>query len=571
MIKKKEMLKRAGTLFAGMFFIILFLSLVCAVTQPSWPSYNVCCEKTKTGAWCQNTLQSGCDISVDSNTKSAFRMTPTSCDATSFCKPGCCIDTGEGLCMENTPQRVCQQTSGTWVDDSKCNIQQCSLGCCILGDQASFITLTRCKKLSAFYGLTTNFKRDVTDETSCILLAQLEDKGACVYEVENMKTCKFTTRAECLNTNRTQGSNMTSGTIFYKDYLCSADTLGTNCGPTTQTTCIEGKDEVFFVDTCGNTANIYDASKTYDKDNAYWQKIVPKASSCNFGNSNGNIGSKTCGNCEYFRGSICGKGSAVYGSNICKDLNCYDTQNGKNYKNGESWCIYQGPIGNGRDLVGSRQFRHICINGEEIVEACADFRNEVCIQNTLTTYAGNFIEAACRPNRWKDCLDQTEKNDCLNKDKRDCYWSTGAVFNASTGGSSVDTSVQKSGGIKIIDPSDEDNANKGICMPNYPPGFSFWNSGTTGDASNICNLGSIKDQITFEKGLIGGEKCTENCEMLTDEWANKMNNICTSLGDCGDYFNVAGVFTDKGVVWKVDNEKKVVQGILDSAKSKSSS
>ena len=84
-------------------------------------------------------------------------------------------------------------------------------------------------------------------------------------------------------------------------------------------------------------------------------------------------------------------------------------------------------------------------------------------------------------------------------------------------------------------------------------------------------MGSIKDQITFEKGIVGGEKCTNNCEMMTDEWANKMNNVCTSLGDCGAYMNVAGRFTDKGVVWKVDNEKKVVQGILDSAKAKSGS
>jgi len=104
--------------------------------------------------------------------------------------------------MENTPQKVCQDTSGTWLDDAQCNVQQCNLGCCILGDQASFVTLTRCKKLSADYGLQTNFKGNVNDETSCILLVQLEDKGACVYEVENQKTCKFTTRAECLNTNK---------------------------------------------------------------------------------------------------------------------------------------------------------------------------------------------------------------------------------------------------------------------------------------------------------------------------------------------------------------------------------
>jgi hypothetical protein len=33
------------------------------------------------------------------------------------------------------------------------------------------------------------------------------------------------------------------------------------CGKTTNTVCVEGKDEVYFVDSCGNVANIYDASK----------------------------------------------------------------------------------------------------------------------------------------------------------------------------------------------------------------------------------------------------------------------------------------------------------------------
>ena len=572
MENKKERIKKAVVLFAGILFILIILNFALAdITQPSWPSYNVCCEKTKSGAWCQNTLGTDCDGAIDPISKSPFRVTPTSCDATSFCKPGCCIDTGEGLCMENTPERVCQQTSGTWVDDSECNVAQCNLGCCILGDQASFVTLTRCKKLSAFYGLITNFKTDVSDETSCILLAQMQDKGACVYEIDNEKTCKFGTRAQCLDTNQTQSSNMTSTPTFYKDYLCSADSLGTNCGPSTNTICVDGKDEVYFVDTCGNPANIYDASKTYDKDNSYWQKIVPKASSCN--PNSGNIGSKTCGNCQYFKGSTCEAGSATYGDNVCKDLNCYNTQNGKDYKNGESWCMDMGSVGEGRDLVGSRHSRHICINGEEITEMCADFRNEICIQNSLSTTDGSFSEAACRTNRWKDCLDQTTKDDCLNTDKRDCFWQQGAYYNGTAGssggnGTAVSGSTTSGGGVKIINTDDDNYATEGICLPNFPPGSQFWQSG---DANTICSLGSVQEQVTFEKGLFGNEDCSDNCEMLTDDWAVKMNNVCTSLGDCGAYLNVAGKATDKGVVWKVDGTQKVVQGILESAKVKSGS
>ncbi|MBR9704264.1 hypothetical protein GOV12_02545 [Candidatus Pacearchaeota archaeon] len=551
--------------YLGIVMIVFSLLVIGNVfsQSTSWPSFNVCCEKTNEGAWCQNTLDVNCDLSVDPNTNSAFRTTPTSCDSTSFCKPGCCIDTAEGLCMENTPQKVCEISAGTWMDDSECNVPQCSLGCCLMGDQASYVTLTRCKKLSGFYGLETNFKRNIKDETNCILLAHLQDKGACVYEFENMKTCKFGTRAECLGTNKTQNRNITSQATFHKDYLCSADILATDCGPTTDTKCIDGKDEVYFIDSCGNPTNIYDATKTYDKKPSYWQKIVPKAQSCKFGDSKGNAGSKSCGNCEYFKGSICSgnEGKATYGDNICQDINCYDTENGNDYKNGESWCVDQGPVGKGRDLVGSRHMRHICINGEEIIEPCADFRNEICIENELVTTGGNFVEAACRPNRWMDCLSQDEEDDCLNTDKRDCFWILGAQFTGTTATEvieSLEGASQSTGKIKIV-------KNKGICFPHFPAGLKHWEDG---ESKNLCSLASTKETVIYEKGLINSKKkCSENCEVLTSGWASKMNNVCTSLGDCGAYTNIAGRFTDKGVELKQQGNKKVITGLLENIRA----
>lgn len=548
--------------------IILILANVILLNAEPWPAFNICCEKTVGGAWCQNTVASNCNNN--------FRKTPTSCDATSFCKMGCCIDTQEGLCMENTPQKVCDANPGTWVDDSKCNVPQCKLGCCILGDQASFVTLTRCKKLSSFYGLETNFNTKINDETSCILLAHSQDKGACVFESENQKTCKFSTRKECDDINKKKSVNMTK-TQFFKDYLCSADELGTNCGPSTKTTCVDGKNEVYFIDTCGNPANIYDSSKTNDP--SYWKKIVSKDKSC--GASSGNIGSSSCGNCEYFKGSICAKGKAVYGDYACKDLNCKKTENEKNYKNGESWCVYQGDVGFGLDVVGSRHFRHICINGEEITEPCADFRNEICIENELQTNDGNFIESACRKNRWESCIDQTEKKDCLNKDKRDCYWTSGLDVNflersisqpsvssstnskpfsggsASFGGASSSSSVSSAkaiGGINLA-------KNKEVCLPAVAPGLKFWSSG---DADNICSISNSVCNVVYERGLIAkwGDKkgkCIENCSCLTEDWVKRINKVCTSLGDCGAKTNIVSRYTNEGVEWKISGEKKTLQ------------
>ena len=46
--------------------------------------------------------------------------------------------------------------------------------------------------------------------------------------------------------------------------------------------------------------------------------------------------------------------------------------------------------------------------------------------------------------------------------------------------------------------------------------------------------------MTFEKKLGGSKKCVENCECLDESWKEDMNNICTSIGDCGEKTNYLG-------------------------------
>jgi len=546
--------KKSITLIMLLVVSVITSSIILASAVDS----NWCCEKTKSEAWCQNAPEKDCDTSIDSITKSSFRATPTSCDSTSYCKLGCCINSAEGLCMENSPQRVCQISGGSWVEDQKCNVPQCTLGCCIIGDQASFVTLTRCKKISALYGLKTNFQKDIKNEAQCVMTAYSQDRGACVYDSDGQKTCRLITRQECLNSNKTDSINVTKSE-FFKDYLCTADELGANCGPTTDTTCISGRDEVYFLDTCGNPANIYDASKI--KDPAYWKKIVSKALSCGYNSAGANKNSKVCGNCDYITGSICGKGKATYGDSVCRDLNCYKTQNGNDYRNGESWCVYQGEFGNGLDLVGSRYFRHVCVQGEETIEPCADFRNEVCKEEKMSSVYGDFQEAACRVNRWSDCIDQFTEDDCLNFDKRDCFWSEK--------GYAYDGSGSKNKGNSTSNPEKADAGNEsiesgiingsGICLPYYPPGLKFW-EGT--DAKAICSLGNSRQVVEFTENLFGTKKCASNCKALESAWARDLNEICVSLGDCGAYSNIAGAYTDGGLVWKVNGKKQAIEGIM---------
>ncbi len=519
-----------------MLLSILAISLVVAVNA------DYCCEKTDYGAWCQNAPEEKCDNS--------YRMAPTSCDATSYCKLGCCYDSTEGLCMENTPQRVCDDVSGTWSESKECEIEQCQLGCCVLDTEAAFVTLTRCKKLSGFYGIETDFQLGIGSEMECIAQTQLKYKGACVYETEEfVRTCKFTTKEDCNALGE-------SGGEFYKDYLCSADELATECGPSTETRCVDGKEEVYFTDTCGNPANIYDASRYNDPE--YWTKVLDKSESCGYGNNNAD--SKECGNCDYFLGSLCRNSDSItprYGENICADLNCYDASDGNDHRHGESWCSYDGNTGLGADSVGSVHVRHICVAGEELTENCADGRQKVCLETETDTGSGIFTEAACIVNRWQEgstggCLSQDEQDDCENTDKRDCYWIEGVSFLRGAEGN-----TGESGGIANLV-----YGVGGVCVPNVPPSLNFWDEG---DAEGICSVANSECVVVYEKGLFDSKKCVDNCECLKDGWAEKMNEVCISVGDCGAYVNWVGDYEDDGYDWKISSsDRSLSKGIIDS-------
>jgi len=437
----------------------------------------VCCEKTKSGLFCQDVPESQCD-------PTAKPPVPTSCQATSYCKPGTCFDSKEGTCLDNTPQIVCNANGGIWTDKEA---PQCELGCCVLGDQAAFVTLTKCKKLSSDLGLETNYKKDLKSEVSCIASILGQEKGACVFEFEFQKTCRVTTRAEC---DGGVSGNITKGT-FFKDKLCSSEELGTNCGPSTKTSCIAGKTEVYTLDTCGNTANIYNPGKQN------WEKLLDKSEAgCNWKDGS------DCGNCDYTTGSVCR--TDTKGNSKCVDLNCKNVviKGEKVDKvHGESWCVYNdaGGINNSNNAVGSRFYKHYCINGEELVEACDEFRQQTCVESQAT-YANSseiFTQASCRVNRWQDCVAQSSQTDCENSDNRDCRW-TGEV-----------------------------------CVPIVSPGSTFW-EGT--ETPEMCAIASVQCEAIYKKKLYKSKKWHGECVTKSGKtdigWLTAKSDICHAVGDC---------------------------------------
>jgi len=550
----------------GILILFSLIGIVSSATTLSEPSS--CCEKTKGGAYCINTEEENCDPN--------FKSSMTSCETTSYCRLGTCYDSSEGICMENTPQSVCSSSGGTWDSRSITEVPQCQLGCCIISDQAAFVSLVRCKRLSSFFGVENNYRTEITSEIQCIAAAQSQDMGACVYEKDYERVCKFTTRVDCgaLEQVETIENSSSSEKKFYKDLLCSAEELNTICARQVSTTCYNGK--VYWTDSCGNRENVYSSNKDKSWNNG---RVLEPDLVC----SPNDGSNKDCGNCEYLLGSRCAVwdgtlniGKPAGSDYYCKRTECVD-RNGNKRINGESWCVYDGNVGKGLDKVGSRYFREICVDGEVKVEPCAEYRNEICLEGGIETDSGFFQTAACRVNRWQDCVLQTKEKDCLNIDKRDCQWLphvTGMTLGAGTSESGQTTgfsnptageskaftnptatgnSIAPITGLETSGSETTYSGEKRVCVPQFPPGLNFWDDA---NSQQICGQASAQCTVVKEKDVFGNEKIIEGKECLEEQWALEANRICTSLGDCGGYINYIEKYTDEGYDWKIDGKVK---------------
>ena len=478
--------------------LVLVLMVFCLVfTLTFVSSAEGCCEKLNNGAWCQSTTQEEC----------AGSIIPTSCDSFSPCVLGTCIDEEKGDCTPNTPRSLCEIEGGVWNPLSRSEIPMCQNGCCLFGEYASFSTQTECKQLASVYGVDITFRSDVTSEFSCYALASPDVKGACITtENQTVRNCVLTTKESCISV----------GGEFSEGFLCTASELATDCAKSEKTICKD--DKVYFTDTCGNLANVYDESmysknpESWDEEmEDYWTKV--QEPSCVL-----TEGSSSCGDCSYITGSVCKEykssnkampNKPKYGDNVCSNLNCYyDTDNDGTdeiYKHGETWCAHSEGVYSGidtsnqsielnentkekiledffkYDIPGSRYYRLICMDGEVLVEPCRDFRNEICLQSDMGDLTENFKVAQCQMNSWRDCFNYTQEKDC-NKTVF-CNWVPGYRF---------DGKIVTNGG-------DRNQDEQGSCLPSFSPGFDFWEPG--GDGDTLCSLGSIQEIVSYETNL----------------------------------------------------------------------
>jgi len=464
-----------------------------------------CCELKTNGAKCA-------DI-TNSNECSRGLNYGVLCRSVSNCMTGCCYNDSAGIYDNNAAQGDCKATFV--LNDPYCvTVPGARKGCCVVGGESFYVNSRECQ-LRTPRDKDLNWSSDL-NEAQCILMRYSQDEGACISNAETGE-CRFLTRQDCISLTGKESS-------FFANYLCTSKELNTSCEKTRKTSCFPGKDGVYFVDSCDNRANIYDSAKADVE--SYWNNVVALNASCGFNADNGNANSPSCGNCNRFDGGICRdkseSGSSVtYGDNICQSTSC--TYKGKSYENGESWCEYDSDVGN--DVPGARHWKYVCNQGKVDIENCGDYRNRICVQKNMFEVDNQqitFANANCVPNNWLSCLE-------LNNEKGDM---TGCA-------EAVDCMIKN---ITI------DKFNQNFCLPKYPAGFDFQSEEETSGFSSICGIGSrqcvIKEKCEYDcEGKLMSCTCVENCDCEKQGFTDKMNDICTSIGDCGLKFNLQGKST----------------------------
>jgi hypothetical protein len=503
--------KKKLVMLVGILGIFIFSNMLVSA---------VCCEKLDNGgAWCQVADdESACD--------NQYNIFDTQfCDAASVPEcSGVCVSEQTGECSENTPQFKCtEELNGVWHEESIENIPECQNVCCVMGIQTVFATPTECRQMFSDLGFQGQIRDDVTDRDACDALATSFKEGACVIETDLENTCIRTTEIGCndLKNNLSEllQYSYSQGEVYIhwdEGFLCSGsrevngqtEYISSGCTKSPDTMCEDGK--VYYVDTCGNKANIYDASKYNSLD--YWTHIYDSSDEENVCQING--ASSTCGNCDTILSStVCqnfkdavnnnGGNMAAPANNkdglVCGSLNC-NLPNGDIKTHGESWCggtagtllpiKYNFSVGelmqssrneleknyNDYNVPGSRYYKSICSFGEILVEECSDYRNEFCAEEETDGRSfGN-----CVTNTWRFCFDYTTKTNCEESTKL-CKWVPGYRWDATIVN-------EKSEGRRMEE--------QGSCVPLIAPGFDFWQGNT--QAVPICERATVQEYALYE-------------------------------------------------------------------------
>ncbi len=429
---KRGLFLKGKAIFQIMILLIAVIYFSYAI-KPVEAASDVCCEKTINGQTCFYGDSGNCDPSK--------QYAPTRCEQTSFCKTGCCYILSEGQCYKSVPQSTCLNVEGSeWHTDATCEkVDECKLGCCTIGSQCKFTTEQSCALQTAQYPeLEMKYQPEIDTEPECLAVCRAADKGCCI---NTDSTCNYGMRETC---DAAKGE-------FNNGQYCS-DVALCGCVKHNSKTCYE--DDAYWVDSCGNLEEVAE-------------------------------------DCDYAQGTLCKKMEGEYkcGTVNCEttysdEKNVHDSKMGGLRKNGESWCVYESGTGDYKDRPGTKHYRHMCVNGQEVIESCRDYREEICVQAEVEGYT---------------------QSQCLHND----------IY---------ESPIKQQ-------------------ISTVPRGFQFWeDQGTCDEGSTDCTV------VWCKKSRYASWKCEQNCQCETQDYVDDMAKGCKSLGDCGADLNIMGEKTTDGLV-----------------------
>ena len=534
--------KKIKALFEIFIIVGAIFTISLLNTKDVKAANQACCEKLQSSNdYCIFTDETQC-----ANDK--LKQVGTTCENTDFCAIGTCYNTNTGECSNPVSKAKCIAEGGSFDIKPKEELPICQEGCCVRPDGCDITTKNECKVALQSYSQITfedAFDVSITDETECSNICKSAEVGCWIPDDPASESCKFGFRSEFT------GGQFRTGVYCSNVQECeSTKEYQKGCLSPQQQQYFDDSDNVYWFDSSGNPEQVVGSIYTGYVDDVKYN------SGCN--EQNDNVNNPNCGLCDVIGGSVCGTKEVNSKETYqCVSLNCGTghgdvfkwvqdnsqetgwkfSEQGNNafdIKNYDSWCYYEGIVGQGRDLVGTRHDLFRCKDGEIIPEYGKTNREEACVM----TFNNGRPSAALMPNDASACLTANSDDSscggecsgiskeydrilCCNKQKCEnsenlCYW---------------DESVNR-------------------CAPQVSVGTLVGNSEINKGGDQIC-------VAVFEYKLLRASgdhwDCIANCECI--DKANDFNSYCKSIGDFGVYYNFNGVLGEGGYTFTKDVSK----------------